>query len=63
MKTHTHTYTYYNIKQKQQIPGVKSKQTAEQREFCMYGRHIMMGYMKMEDKTKVELYIGLWKYV
>lgn len=33
------------------IPGVKSKK-ADLGEFCMYGRHIMMGYMKMEDKTK-----------
>ena len=34
------------------IPGVKSKQDAAMKEFCMFGRHIMMGYMKMEEKTK-----------
>lgn len=34
------------------IPGVKTKQHANMSEFCMYGRHIMMGYMKMEDKTQ-----------
>ncbi len=45
---HSFTFTIFF-----QIPGVKSKKEGSQSEFCMYGRHIMMGYMKMEDKTQV----------
>lgn len=34
-----------------EIPGVKSKVIESNKEFCLYGRHVMMGYLKMEDKT------------
>lgn len=41
-----------------QLPGVKTKQipvdpssSTGQAEFCMYGRHIMMGYLKAQVRS------------
>ena len=34
-----------------QLPGLKSKVSEGSGEFLMYGRHIMMGYMKMAEQT------------
>jgi len=31
--------------------GVKTKKLESNGEFCLYGRHVMMGYMKMPEKT------------
>ena len=34
-----------------EVPGVRTKKLESNGEFCMYGRHVMMGYMKMPEKT------------
>lgn len=34
------------------VQNCESKVEADTKEYCMYGRHVMMGYLKMPDKTK-----------
>lgn len=34
-----------------QLPGVQTRVLESNKEFCMWGRHVMMGYMKMPEKT------------
>lgn len=34
------------------VQNCQSKVEPESKEFCMYGRHVMMGYLKMPEKTQ-----------